>query len=258
MATRAPLPGRRAGCGDRLTGGGASSTGTRSGRRSRQLPLRQRAVVVLRYYEDLSEAQIAEALGCSRGTVKSRPPPHSATCVALVAPTSGEEDSSDRPARPPSRSGSASVEAPGRPRAGPTDRHGMRRRRRATAGSVSSLSLRGRRRGRSEPAGGPESGGTGPVRTTRRSGRSTSPPGRGPTPILTARSISATAPPGEGSRLSRHRCGGHLVGRRLLRRRRADAARRGRQGLGAGRGRGGHREGFHPTAKGDSMDPPVA
>ena len=36
------------------------------------LPLRQRAVVVLRYYEDLTEVQIAETLGCSRGTVKSQ------------------------------------------------------------------------------------------------------------------------------------------------------------------------------------------
>jgi RNA polymerase sigma-70 factor (sigma-E family) len=36
------------------------------------LPVRQRAVIVLRYYEDLSEEQIAVVLGCSRGTVKSQ------------------------------------------------------------------------------------------------------------------------------------------------------------------------------------------
>ena len=28
-------------------------------------------MIVLRYYEDLSEAEIAEVLGCSRGNVKS-------------------------------------------------------------------------------------------------------------------------------------------------------------------------------------------
>ena len=35
------------------------------------LPSRQRAALVLRFYEDLSEADIAVALGCRPGTVKS-------------------------------------------------------------------------------------------------------------------------------------------------------------------------------------------
>lgn len=38
----------------------------------RGLPPRQRAVVVLRHFEDLTEAQVAEALRCSVGTVKSQ------------------------------------------------------------------------------------------------------------------------------------------------------------------------------------------
>ncbi len=37
-----------------------------------RLPRRQRAVVVLRYFEDLTEAQTAEVLGCTVGTVKSQ------------------------------------------------------------------------------------------------------------------------------------------------------------------------------------------
>ena len=44
------------------------------------LPPRQRAVIVLRYFHDLSEAQIAEAMGTSTGTVKSQ---HSKALAAL-------------------------------------------------------------------------------------------------------------------------------------------------------------------------------
>lgn len=35
------------------------------------LPRRQRAVLVLRYYEDLSDAAIAEVLGCAESTVRA-------------------------------------------------------------------------------------------------------------------------------------------------------------------------------------------
>jgi RNA polymerase sigma factor (sigma-70 family) len=38
----------------------------------RRLPRRQRAVLVLRYYEDLSDADIAGVLGCTQGTVRSQ------------------------------------------------------------------------------------------------------------------------------------------------------------------------------------------
>ena len=37
-----------------------------------ELPAAQRAVLVLRYFADLPEAEVAEILGCSTGTVKSR------------------------------------------------------------------------------------------------------------------------------------------------------------------------------------------
>src|SRR5262249_25454064 len=38
----------------------------------RSLPPRQRVAVVLRYYDDLTEAQTAAAMGCAVGTVKSQ------------------------------------------------------------------------------------------------------------------------------------------------------------------------------------------
>jgi RNA polymerase sigma-70 factor (sigma-E family) len=39
-------------------------------RRLAELPPRQRAVIVLRYYEDLSDQDIADVLGCRPGTVR--------------------------------------------------------------------------------------------------------------------------------------------------------------------------------------------
>jgi RNA polymerase sigma-70 factor (sigma-E family) len=38
----------------------------------RTVPPRQRAAIVLRYYQDLTEAQTAEVMGCSVGAVKSQ------------------------------------------------------------------------------------------------------------------------------------------------------------------------------------------
>jgi RNA polymerase sigma-70 factor (sigma-E family) len=63
-----------------------------------KLSSRQRAVVVLRYYEDLSEAQTADVLGCSVGAVKR----HAARALAALRlsvarepPGSSERDTSE-------------------------------------------------------------------------------------------------------------------------------------------------------------------
>ena len=50
------------------------------------LPPRQRAVLVLRYFEDLSESQVAELLGCSVGTVKSTASRGLARLQAVLSP----------------------------------------------------------------------------------------------------------------------------------------------------------------------------
>ena len=52
-----------------------------------ELPARARAVVVLRYWEDLSIQQTADALGCSQGTVKS----HSAQGLQKLRDRLGED-----------------------------------------------------------------------------------------------------------------------------------------------------------------------
>src|SRR4051794_32550434 len=52
------------------------------------LPPRQRAVVVLRYYAGLSEAEIADTLGCAPGTVKSQ----SAKALASLRRNLGSAD----------------------------------------------------------------------------------------------------------------------------------------------------------------------
>jgi len=51
------------------------------------LPKRQRTVLVLRYYSDLSELEIADVLGCSVGTVKSQVSRGLARLRAIVEPS---------------------------------------------------------------------------------------------------------------------------------------------------------------------------
>ncbi|WP_344239707.1 SigE family RNA polymerase sigma factor [Kribbella hippodromi] len=63
----------------------------------RALPKRQCAVIVLRYFEDLTEAETAAALGCSVGTVKSQA--HRALRrlqVALSAAGQADEEAGNR------------------------------------------------------------------------------------------------------------------------------------------------------------------
>jgi RNA polymerase sigma-70 factor, ECF subfamily len=59
----------------------------------RALPARQRAVIVLRYYEDMPEAEIAAVLGTSAGTVKS----HAARALRRLADLLGQTEAAGRP-----------------------------------------------------------------------------------------------------------------------------------------------------------------
>jgi RNA polymerase sigma-70 factor (sigma-E family) len=55
------------------------------------LPPGQRAIVVLRFYEDLPEAQIAEVLGVARGTVRSQMAKARERLRGIVTETEGVE-----------------------------------------------------------------------------------------------------------------------------------------------------------------------
>lgn len=71
------------------------------------LPPRQRTVLVLRYYEDMGEADISAALGISRGTVKST----TARALAKLRADTGLRDGAGRPAALPATTSDPDTEA---------------------------------------------------------------------------------------------------------------------------------------------------
>jgi RNA polymerase sigma-70 factor (sigma-E family) len=84
--------------------GAAADTRLATWRLLGRLPRRQRAVIVLRYYEDLSEREIAAVLGCSTGTVKSQ----AAKALARL-----RADTAEPVAAGPAPTGPAAPGAPG-------------------------------------------------------------------------------------------------------------------------------------------------
>jgi RNA polymerase sigma-70 factor (sigma-E family) len=95
----------------------------------RRLGPRQRAVLVLRYWEDQTEADIARTLGCSVGTVKSQAARGLARLRELLDADSGDDGPPARNRRP---SGGASGSDDGD--GGDTGRTGARRGGRRRAG----------------------------------------------------------------------------------------------------------------------------
>jgi RNA polymerase sigma-70 factor (sigma-E family) len=68
-----------------------------------ELPPRQRAVVVLRYAEDMTDAQVAVLLGCSAGTVRSQ----AARALAKLRASAGLAEEGSRGTAPPPAAGGA-------------------------------------------------------------------------------------------------------------------------------------------------------
>ena len=64
-----------------------------------QLPSRQRAVIVARYWEQLSEAETAQVLGCSAGTVKSATSRGLRRLRELSESSGGRNGAAQQPAR---------------------------------------------------------------------------------------------------------------------------------------------------------------
>ncbi|MEU4643740.1 SigE family RNA polymerase sigma factor [Micromonospora sp. NPDC023814] len=76
------------------------------------LPPRMRAVLVLRYWEDLTEAQTAQTLGCSVGTVKSLASRGIARLRAVLpTPSAGSSRPGDQEPLPPGPSPTVVVPA---------------------------------------------------------------------------------------------------------------------------------------------------
>jgi RNA polymerase sigma-70 factor (sigma-E family) len=65
------------------------------------LPPRQRAVLVLRYFDDMSEGETAQILGCSLGTVKSHAARALARLRAATVPHAGGPAGQHQPAAGP-------------------------------------------------------------------------------------------------------------------------------------------------------------